>query len=141
AFVRVEVPDFWATVNSRRDQLRRSTRQLTKPGAKLATVTAADLYIRSNYQDFRRLADVDLALAADGEATLPILLESVKKLLTGDRKRVFQERGAKIAEAGRAARERLRQEAAYAWNASPVSTARVAAELWAQIKNEDWSLV
>src|SRR5262249_29647375 len=31
--------------------------------------------------------------------------------------------------------------AAYAWDASPISTARLCAELWAQIKNEDWSLV
>jgi acetolactate synthase-1/2/3 large subunit len=137
----LEVADFWATVNSLRDQLHRSTRKLTKPGAKLATITAGELYIRSNYQDFRRLADVDLALAADGEATLPALIDAVKRLITGDRKRVFQERGEKLADASRAARERVRQAAAYGWDASPVSTARVAAELWAQIKNEDWSLV
>jgi acetolactate synthase I/II/III large subunit len=139
--VGLEVADFWATVNSLRDQLHRSTRKVTKPGAKLATITTGDLYIRSNYQDFRRMADVDLAIAADGEATLPTLIEAVKRLSTSDRKRVFQERGAKLAEAGRAARERMRQAATYGWDASPVSTARVAAELWSQIKNEDWSLV
>src|SRR5262245_16522135 len=137
----LEVADFWATVNSLRDQLHRSTRKVTKPGAKLATITTGDLYIRSNYQDFRRMADVDLAIAADGEATLPALIEAVKRLITGDRRRLFQERGAKLAEASRAARERMRQAATYAWDASPLSTARVAAELWAQIKNEDWSLV
>ena len=139
--VGLEVADFWATVNSLRDQLHRSTRKVTKPGAKLATITTGDLYIGSNYQDFRRMADVDLAIAADGEATLPVLIETVKRLITGNRRRVFQERGATLAEASRAARERMRQAAAYAWDASPVSTARVAAELWAQIKNEDWSLV
>jgi thiamine pyrophosphate-dependent acetolactate synthase large subunit-like protein len=137
----LEVADFWATVNSLRDQLHRSSKKATKPGAKLATVTTGDLYIRSNYQDFRRMADVDLAIAADGEATLPVLIEAVKRLVTGDRKRVFQERGAKLAKASQDARDRQRQEARYAWDASPVSTARVAAELWAQIKNEDWSLV
>jgi acetolactate synthase-1/2/3 large subunit len=139
--VGLEVADFWATVNSLRDQLHRSTRKVTKPGAKLATITTGDLYIRSNYQDFRRMAEVDVAIAADGEATLPALTEAVKRLITGDRKRVFQERGSKLAEASRAARERIRQAATYAWDASPVSTARVAAELWGQIKNEDWSLV
>jgi len=139
--VGLEVADFWATVNSLRDQVHRTTRKVTKPGAKLATITTGDLYIRSNYQDFRRMADVDLAIAADGEATLPALIDAVKRLITSDRKRVFQERGAKLAEASRAARERMRQAATYGWDASPVSTARVAAELWAQIKNEDWSLV
>ena len=137
----LECADFWATVNALRDQLHRSTRKLTKPTAKLATITSGDLYIRSNYQDFRRLQEVDLALAADGEATLPLLIDAVKRLVTGDRKRVFQQRGAKLAEASRTTRERLRQEAAYAWDASPVSTARVTAELWAVMKNEDWSLV
>jgi acetolactate synthase-1/2/3 large subunit len=139
--VGLECADFWATVNALRDQLHRSTRKLTKPAAKLATITSGDLYIRANYQDFRRLQEVDLAIAADGEATLPLLIEAVKRLVTGDRKRVFQQRGAKLAEASRATRDRLRQEAAYAWDASPVSTARVTAELWAVMKNEDWSLV
>ena len=139
--VGLEVADFWATVNSLRDQLHRTSARITKAGTKLATVTSGDLYIRANYQDFRRLQDVDLAIAADGEATLPALLESVKRQMTADRKRVFQARGGKLAEAAHTSRERLRAEATYAWNESPVSTARVAAELWAQIKNEDWSLV
>src|SRR6266704_6334783 len=94
--VGLEVADFWATVNALRDQLHRSTRKMTKPGAKLATVTTGDLYIRSNYQDFRRMADVDLAIAADGETTLPALIEAVRRATTGDRKRVFQQRGAKL---------------------------------------------
>ena len=139
--VGLECADFWATVNALRDQLHRSTRKLTKPTAKLVTITSGDLYIRSNYQDFRRLQEVDLAIAADGQATLPLLIDAVKRLITGDRQRVFQQRGAKLAEASRTTRERLRQEAAYAWDASPVSTARVTAELWAVMKNEDWSLV
>ncbi len=37
--------------------------------------------------------------------------------------------------------DRTRSDAAYAWDASPISTARLSAELWAQIKNDDWSLV
>jgi acetolactate synthase I/II/III large subunit len=128
-------------VNALRDQLHRSTRRVAKPTAKLITVTTGDLYIRANYQDFRRMQDVDLAVAADGEATLPALIEAVKKQSNADRRRVFQERGGKLAEASRAAAERSRVAATYAWDASPVSTARLCAELWAQIKNEDWSLV
>ena len=139
--VGLEVTDFWGTVNAMRDQQHRTPRRLTKPGAKLITITTGELYIRSNYQDFRRMADVDLAIAADGEATLPALIDAVKRLVTGDRRRVFEERGARLAEARRAALERARLAASYAWDASPVSTARLCAELWAQIKHEDWSLV
>ena len=137
----LEVTDFWGTVNAMRDQQHRTQRRLTKPGAKLVTITTGELYVRSNYQDFRRMAEVDLAIAADGEATLPVLIESVKRLLTADRRRALEQRGAQLAEARRATLERARLAASYAWDASPVSTARLCAELWAQIKHEDWSLV
>ena len=139
--VGLEVTDFWSTVNTLRDQLHRSARRIAKPSAKLVSITTADLYIRSNYQDFRRMQEVDLAIAADAEATLPSLIEAVKRLTTRARSRAFEERGTHLADASRAAAENARVAASYAWDASPVSTARLCAELWAQIKNEDWSLV
>jgi acetolactate synthase-1/2/3 large subunit len=139
--VGLESADFWGTVNAVRDQLHRSTRRLAKANAKLITISTGDLYIRANYQDFRRLQDVDLAIAADGEATLPALIDAVRRLVTGDRQRVFQERGARLAQASRAAAEANRVAATYAWDASPVSVARLCAEVWAQIRNDDWSLV
>ncbi len=37
--------------------------------------------------------------------------------------------------------EKAREDAAYGWDASPVSTARLSMELYGQIKNEDWALV
>jgi thiamine pyrophosphate-dependent acetolactate synthase large subunit-like protein len=139
--VGLEPVDFWGTVNTLRDQLHRSTRRVAKPAAKLISISTGDLYIRANYQDFRRLQEVDLAIAADGEATLPPLIEAVKRLTTTDRRRVYEERGIHLAQASRAAAEASRTAASYAWDASPVSTGRLSAEIWAQIKNEDWSLV
>jgi thiamine pyrophosphate-dependent acetolactate synthase large subunit-like protein len=139
--VGLEPVDFWGTVNTLRDQLHRTTRRVAKPAAKLISVSTGDLYIRANYQDFRRLQEVDLAIAADGEATLPPLIEAVKRLTTTDRRRVYEERGIHLAQASRAAAEASRTAASYAWDASPVSTGRLSAEIWAQIKNEDWSLV
>jgi thiamine pyrophosphate-dependent acetolactate synthase large subunit-like protein len=80
-------------------------------------------------------------MAADSESTLPTLIEEVKKLITADRRRVFQERGAKFAEASARAWDRQRNAAVYGWDASPISTDRLSAELWNAIKNEDWALV
>jgi len=137
----LELTDFWGTVNSYRDQLERTSRRITKPGTKLISITAGDLYIKSNYQDFERYPEIDIAMAADAEATLPALTEAVKRLITPDRKNAFQARGAKLAAAHDAAAEQARKEAAYGWDASPITTARMSAEIWAQIKNEDWSLV
>jgi acetolactate synthase-1/2/3 large subunit len=137
----LELTDFWGTVDAYRDQLRRTSRALTRPGTKLISITAGDLFVKGNYQDIQRYPEVDLALAADAEATLPSLIESVKRLTTADRKRAMQERGRKLSLDRQKALDRARTEATYAWDASPISTARLSAELWAQIKDADWSLV
>jgi thiamine pyrophosphate-dependent acetolactate synthase large subunit-like protein len=117
------------------------TKPITKPGAKLITISSLDLLEKANYQDFGRYADVDLAIAGDAEATLPSLIEACKRLITPDRKRVFEQRGEKLAEAAKKARQQNVEQAAWGWDSSPVTTARMSAELWPQIKNEDWSLV
>jgi len=137
----LELTDFWGTVDAYRDQLERTSRPITKPGAKLVSITAGDLFVKGNYQDIQRYPEVDLAMAADAEATLPALIDAVKRLTTGDRTRVFEERGRKLATDRQRLLERARTEASYAWDASPISTARLSAELWAQIKDADWSLV
>jgi acetolactate synthase I/II/III large subunit len=137
----LELTDFWSTVNSVQGQVVHTTRSTTKPGAKLVSITANDLYMKSNYQDFQRYAPVDIAIAADAEATLPSLIEEVKRQLTDDRKRLFADRGAKLAAAHQQVMAAQREAAASGWDASPISTARLSAELWAQIKDEEWSFV
>jgi len=103
------------------------------------SISTADLYIKSNYQDFQRYAEVEIAMAADSEATLPSLIEAVKRLTTDDRKRAFQDRGIKLVDARKRALDRARTAATNGWNASPISLPRLSAEVWAQVKNEDWA--
>jgi acetolactate synthase I/II/III large subunit len=137
----LELTDFWSSVNSVHGQVRPQSHPTTKPDTKLISITANDLYMKSNYQDFQRYQPMDIAIAADGEATLPSLVEAVKLQITGDRKRLFADRGAKLAKGHQQALQQSRDLAASGWDASPISTARMSAELWAQIKDEDWSLV
>jgi thiamine pyrophosphate-dependent acetolactate synthase large subunit-like protein len=111
------------------------------PQMKVISISSGDLFQRSNYQNFQRYTEEDLSIAADAEATLPYLIEACKKLITSDRRVAFQARGAKLAEAHHQALEKARLDASYGWDASPISTARMSAELWAQIRNEDWALV
>ena len=63
----LEVANFFGAVNSFRDQVERSTKPVTKPGVKLITITAGELNIKANYQDFQRYTEVDLALAYGGK--------------------------------------------------------------------------
>ena len=139
----LEVQDFWGITHkmSGLNKFGMEAHPTTKAGAKIISVSAIELNHKSNYQDFGRYLEADLAITGDPEATLPELIEAVKKLITPDRHRALDERGKKIAEMIRQARSRDRELAAIAWDASPISTARLSAELWAQIKNEDWSLV
>jgi thiamine pyrophosphate-dependent acetolactate synthase large subunit-like protein len=80
----------------------------------------------------------------DAEASLPALIAEVRRQMTADRQRVIQERTSRHATANQQARiEALRQaleQRRAGWDASPISTARVYAELWPLIANEDWIL-
>ena len=87
------------------------------------------------------MSQADLVIAGDSQATLPSLIEEVKRAITADRKRVFEERGKRLAEGHAKQREQAIEDARYGWDSSPISLARLAAELWPLIKNEDWSLV
>jgi len=139
--VGLEVYDFFGVVHALGGQVEVVPRSIIKPGTKLVSISSSDLFYKSNYQNFQRYEDVDLSIPADAEATMPALIEAVKRLLTDDRKRAIQTRTDKLAQTSHQALEQTRTAASYAWDASPVSTARLSAELWAQIKNEDWSLV
>jgi acetolactate synthase-1/2/3 large subunit len=137
----IEMNDIWGVLNSFSDRIVRTTRPVTKKDAKVITLGVRDLYMKSNYQDFGRFQDVDLAIAGDGEASLPALTDMVKLLVDGGRKSAFEARGKRLGAARLAMVEQTKSDATLGWDASPISTARMAAEVYAQIKDEDWSLV
>ena len=137
----IEMNDIWGSLNTFSDRIVRSSRSLLKPGAKTITLGNRDLYIKANYQDFGRFQAVDLPIAGDGEASLPILTEAVQRLIDAPRMPVFAARGKKLADAKAAVVAQAKADATIGWDASPITTARLCAELYAQIKDDDWSLV
>ena len=139
----LEHPELFMNLNAMTpvNRLGMTARPLYRPGTKIATINASELITKSNYQDIGRYVEADLALVADTEATLPALIEACRRLITPDRKRAIEQRGARTATATREAFEQGLEQAAWGWDASPISTARLSAEIWSQIKGEDWSLV
>src|SRR5215472_2089987 len=137
----LELNDFWGTLHSMRDQVERTSESITRPGVKRISIGAGGQLFKSNYQDFQRYPELDLDIAGDAQATLPSLIEAVKKQLDASRKNTLQARRQKFAEARQHTLQADREAATYAWDASPISTSRLCAELWGQIKNEDWSLL
>jgi acetolactate synthase-1/2/3 large subunit len=136
----IEVNDLWSALNAFSDRIVRTSRSIRKPGAKTISLGNHDLYMKSNYQDFARYQEVGLAIAGDGESSLPLLTEQVRRLLDDGRRAAFEARGKKLAAAYLATIERAKSDATIGWDASPITMARLCAEIYAQIKDEDWSL-
>jgi thiamine pyrophosphate-dependent acetolactate synthase large subunit-like protein len=93
---------------------------------------------KSNYQDMQRFMPVDLAIFGDGETTLLALTEAVKSAVTAARRTALAGRTDRLREDYQRMKERSRASAGQAWTASPVTTARLAAEMWHVIKREKW---
>ena len=132
----LEVADPFGQFHSLSDP-HHELRFLGKKGARVVNISLQDVFIRSNYQDFQRYFAADLAINGDGQASLPGLIEAVRREAGGGR---LEARGAKLREAHAKQMQRAREEAAIGWDLSPVTTARLAAETWNAVKNEPWSL-
>jgi thiamine pyrophosphate-dependent acetolactate synthase large subunit-like protein len=128
-------------INLEVNDVSNTARAARARNAKTISISSIDLSHKANIQEFGHYSEVDLDIGADGEATLPALIEQCKKLITPDRKRAIEARGAKIAAAHQQIRARNIELASVGWDASPVSLNRLCAELWPQIKDLDWSLV
>src|SRR5262249_26103837 len=85
-----------------------------------------------------------LALTADAEASLPGIIDEVNRQMTVDKNRTIQDPIAKHTAANQKAPVEAVAQAVQAkragWDGSPISTARIYAELWPLIMNEDWCL-
>jgi thiamine pyrophosphate-dependent acetolactate synthase large subunit-like protein len=137
----LELTDFWNTVNAFIDNGENLRESRVKSGTVLISIGSGDYYLKSNYQDFQRYQAVDVPIAGDAEATLPSLIEAVRFALPAEGRDALAKRGEALRKAYGESRARTLTAATYGWDASPISTARLCAELWAQIRNEDWSLV
>ena len=110
-------------------------------GGRTISICSEYLFQGSNIHDYGGYSQVDLAIAGDGEATLPALIEEIRRLTTRDAERARQARREHVAETHRALREQEIADARHGWNASPISVPRMIAELGRQIENDDWAIV
>ena len=137
----LEPVDLYGQLNAMRDQLERTEISKAKAGVKVISISTRDLLVHSNYQDFQRYVSADINITADAQTTLPFLIEAVEREITSGGKNAVAMRGERMREAYDGFAERARAEAALAWDAIPISSARMYMELWEQLKQEDWALV
>ncbi len=137
----LELFDTWGVINTVRDRVRRDSVRTARPDARVISIGSNDLFTRSNYQDFQRFYPAELSIAGDAQTTLPVLTDAVLSGMLRARRVSNAERESRWREAHFAAREQALNEARYGWNASPVSTSRLYAELWNAVRDRDWALV
>jgi thiamine pyrophosphate-dependent acetolactate synthase large subunit-like protein len=118
-----------------------SVRAVSATGGKTISICSEYLSQGHNIHDFGNYSEVDVAIAADGEVTLPALIEEIKRQSAGSAARARAARGNLIGVAHKAIREREIDGARYGWNSSPISVPRMIAELGRQIRNDDWAIV
>jgi acetolactate synthase I/II/III large subunit len=83
----------------------------------------------------------DLDVEADAEASLPGIIEEIKRLMTAEKHRMVAERAKRNATSHAEQRSKewadAVERARPGWNGSPIGLGRLHAELWSLIKDED----
>jgi acetolactate synthase-1/2/3 large subunit len=135
----LEVYDPWGQVNGLSDPFK-TVRPEAKADVKIITIGMNDVSIRSNYQDFQRFLSVEMAIPGEAQASMPVLTESILKNATAAQKASFEARREQMKKRWDQQLKEAKEGAALGWDASPISTARLAMETFEVIKNEPWCL-
>jgi thiamine pyrophosphate-dependent acetolactate synthase large subunit-like protein len=137
----LEPVDLWGMTHQINDLIEKRWKSVTAPEAKVVSIGTGDLLIKANYQDFQRYSAADIAITGDPEATMPALIEMLRREISESDKSAFADRRRTLETQYRLNAERLRETAALGWSLSPIHPARLAMEVWDQVKHEDWSVV
>src|SRR6266511_138381 len=127
-------------------RLDSTTRSVTSRLARGATVLDLgfnDLGLSSWSEDYAALIETDVQVTADTVVALPMLVEACRRLVAGDDDARRSERAAYLAELRELhakTRDAWAREAATRAGGSPVSTPRLATEVWGAIREHDWVL-
>ncbi len=135
-----EPMDLFGTLNTVSDIIGRPAASKIRPGTKVIVIGTMDTQLNSNITNYGRYVGTDLGITGDPEATTPLLIQAIEKEVTGMRRSAMASRGQKLKEQSAGFMKAIHTQAAVAWNSNPISTARTCAEVWEQIKNEQYTM-
>jgi thiamine pyrophosphate-dependent acetolactate synthase large subunit-like protein len=137
----LDAPDLFRALSVQDKATRESGLRLS-PGCRVAQISNFDLSIRSWSTDYHRLPPVDMPLAGSAARSLPALVRNVRGRLEKDagRRKAALDRFGKLEARQKKLRAGWETEARQSWDSKPISTARLAGELWNLLKDEDWVL-
>ena len=137
----LESGDFWGVMHAFRDHIEFAR---GRPPSRAPRSSASARAISSSNPTTRTSSASGPSISPSPpmrEATLPSLIEAVKRLIDAGRKSAFEARGKKLRHAHRRRWSGRGPMPPLAGMRARSRTARLSAELFDQIKNEDWSLV
>jgi len=137
----LEPTDLWGLTHRLLDIIGKPWTSTIAQGCKVISIGTGDLLIKANYQDFQRYAAADIAMSADPEATMPSLIEATRAAIPASRRSAIGARGRALRGDYADMRKAIKAAAAVGWDLSPVHPARLAMEVWDQIRGDDWSMV
>ncbi len=132
----------WEKPTSELDSITRSAVSLVPPGCRWIDIGFGDLELSSWAMDYQRLLQADLRILADTTTAIPALTQLCKELQSSQPHALERASAnfARNAERHRAARAEWARQARVDWDASPLTLARLASEVWEVIRAEDWVL-
>ncbi len=136
----LEVRDIWGIVNRLQDAPDHTLTRAAPPNARVISLGTTEVNFGSNYQDFTRFYAADLPIAGDAQSSVPYLIEALRERISNRRASQISERRERWASAHASRRQASIDAARYAWNATPISTARMSLELYDLVKDKDWAL-
>lgn len=127
----------------RNDSMNRSVVSRISPDAVVLDLGFNDIGISSWSEDYAERVAVDVQVTADTVVALPLLLKICRGLVASDTKETSARRDqwrAELAEIHDSTWTAWKKQAEQAKDMSPVSTARLASDVWEVVKNYDWVL-
>ena len=117
-------------------------RKVTKDNAKVISISSIDLVPEVQLSGFRAL---QRSRYGDRRRRRGDAADADRSMQEADHQRPPHAPCRRAARSSPSSTRRIRKwrstQATLGWDSSPLTAARISAELWAQIKNEDWSLV
>jgi acetolactate synthase-1/2/3 large subunit len=127
---------------TRLDSTTRQVQSRLPSDAVFTEIGFSDLELSSWSTDYGRYQETSLSILADTSLAVPALADLVAERLASDpgKQARIASRRDEMTSRHDAARARWQQQARQDWDAAPMTTGRLALEIWEAIKDEDWVL-
>jgi acetolactate synthase I/II/III large subunit len=133
----LDVIDLEGSMRLRPDPVTRAARKLSAESQKVASISLDELVHRGGTTDFQALPAVDLPILADTGVAMPLLLEACRSALDSSARARIDTRRQRLTERQSQLRQSQQAYLQQRWDGQQITEARLAAEVWQAIAQEE----